>query len=152
MKISKNYQLSEFAVSETARRRGITFTVPDQYVGNVLALVKNVLQPINDATGWKNKVNSGYRPPEVNKMVGGVPTSQHLTAQASDNMYFVPNDNGVGVKRWVTPYEVLKKVKELGIVFDQMIAYNGFVHLSYRSKGTNRMQVLYNKSYTGKRL
>lgn len=152
MKLSKNYQLSEFAVSSTAAAKGISFTVPDQYVGNVLALVKHVLQPINDATGWKNKVNSGYRPPNVNKMVGGVATSQHLTAQASDNMYFEPNDNGVGVKRWVTPIEVLRVVKELGISFDQMIAYNGFVHLSYKAKGGNRMQVLYNKSYTGKRL
>lgn len=152
MKISKNYQLSEFAVSATAAAKGIKFTVPDEYVGNVMALVKNVLQPINDATGWKNKVNSGYRPPNVNKMVGGVPTSQHLTAQASDNMFFVPNANGLGVNRWVSPYDVLRTVLDLGIVFDQMIAYNGFVHLSYKAKGGNRMQVLYNKSYTGKRV
>lgn len=152
MKISKNYQLSEFAVSETARQRGITFTVPDQYVGNVIALVTTILQPINDATGWRNKVNSGYRPPNVNKMVGGVPTSQHLTAQASDNMFFEPNESGVGVKRWIPIVDVMRKVVELKLPFDQMIAYNGFVHLSYKSKGGNRGQILYNKSYTGKRL
>lgn len=151
MKISKNYQLNEFAVSATAAARGIKLEVPDWAVCNVKTLVEKLLQPINDATGWRNQVTSGYRSPEVNKLVGGVPSSQHLTGMASDNKFYEVDGAGK-FKRWVTPIEVLRAVKGLGIEFDQMIAYPSFVHLSYNPARPNRRQVLYNKSYTGKRL
>ena len=52
----------------------------------------------------------------------------------------------------MTPYELACKVIELGLQFDQLILYSGFVHLSYKKSGEQRMQILYNKSYKGKKL
>lgn len=142
--------MKEFAVSAAAAAKGYHFTVPENLQPNVVALVKNLLQPINDATGWKNSINSGYRPRYVNNLVGGAPSSQHLTAEAADNMFYEVGADGKR-KRWIPPHEVAAKVIELGLPFDQMILYPGFVHLSY-SERRQRKQVLYNKSYTGKRL
>lgn len=149
MKISKNFNLREFAVSTSATAKGHTIIIPDNLIPNIVSLVENVLQPICDATGWHDKINSGYRDDFTNNLVGGVPNSQHRTGEASDNMFF-RKDNGKNI--YILPIDVLKKVVDLDLDFDQMIAYNGFVHLSYTTKRKNRKQILYNKSYTGKRL
>ena len=57
-----------------------------------------------------------------------------------------------GKAEYLKPIEVLRKVIELNLDFDQMIAYPGFVHLSYTTDRKNRKQVLYNKSYKGEKL
>ena len=147
--ISKNFKLGEFAVSTKASALGYKFDIPEELIPNVKLLVEKLLQPICDAMGWKDKVNSGYRDPYVNKLVGGVPTSQHMTAEAADNMFFIKVD---GKPKYIAPIDVLKAVKELDLDFDQMIAYPGFVHLSYTGKRKNRKQILYNSSYKGARL
>lgn len=150
MKISENYQLKEFEVSAKAQAMGRTFTVPANLIPNVVHLVRNLLQPISDATGWANVITSGYRPGWLNKTVGGSPTSQHLIAAAADCNFYERKPGG-GLGRKIPTYEVLAKVRELGYKFDQMIAYPNFVHLSYTAT-RQRMQVLYNKSYTGRKL
>lgn len=141
--------MNEFAVSASASAKGHKIVIPDNLIPNILDLVEKVLQPICDATGWHDTINSGYRDDFTNKLVGGVPNSQHRTGEAADNMFFYYRINE---KVYVRPIDVLQKVVELGIDFDQMIAYNGFVHLSYTTKRKNRKQILYNKSYSGKRL
>lgn len=141
MRISNNFRMREFSVSVSYPH--LAKGVPVEFQPNVRALVLNLLQPICDATGWICQISSGYRSPELNKAVGGAKTSQHLRGEASDNIF----KNTIRIPS----YEVLKKVVELGLDFDQMIAYPTFVHLSYR-KGMNRKQILYSKSYKGKRL
>lgn len=147
--ISTNFKMAEFAVSATASAKGIKIIIPEEVKPAIRALVTNLLQPLCDATGWHDQINSGYRSPEVNKLVGGVPTSQHLKGEAADNMYFKKVD---GKRVYIAPIDVLRKVVELGLDFDQMIAYSGFVHLSYTTTRANRRQILYNKSYNGPRL
>lgn len=142
MKISKNYRLKEFEVSSSFPH--LVEPIPKNLECNVVFLILNLLQPINDATGWVNDISSGYRGPALNKAVGGVSTSQHTKGEASDN-------NFREGKIYKKPYEVASKIKELGLEYDQMILYNNFVHLSY-SRANNRNQLLYSKNYTGKRL
>lgn len=149
MQISKNYKLSEFAQSAKARQMGRAVEIPADVIPHIHALVFNLLQPISDATGWANVISSGYRPDWLNKAVGGSDTSQHPKGQAADcNFYERKADGKLGRK--IPTVEVMAKVRELGLPFDQMIAYNTFTHLSYSAR--RRMQVLYNKGYTGKRL
>lgn len=136
MKISENFNMSEFSVSGSYPH--LAKGVPLQYQGNIKALVNNVLQPLRTATGWRCKITSGYRNQALNKAVGGVPTSQHTKGLASDTQWF----DG---KVQVSTYEVMKKAKEIKLPFDQMIGYPTFVHFSHSKK--NRGQVLYNKSY-----
>ena len=149
MQISKNFNMSEFAVSAAASAKGHTIVIPEDLKPNIVALVINLLQPICDATGWKDKINSGYRDDFTNNLVGGAKGSQHTKGEAADNMFYVLKD---GKTEYLKPIEVLRKVIELNLDFDQMIAYPGFVHLSYTTDRENRKQILYNKSYKGEKL
>ena len=138
-KVGKNFEWSEFEKSDIAKAHHINNTIVDWDVrDNIKALVENVLQPLRDAWGQPIFINSGYRCKELNRLVGGVETSQHCQGQAAD----------CGVS---DPYAFAKLAKKMGIIFDQLIVYPSFCHLSYRADGENRMQILYNKKWKGDR-
>ena len=140
MQISKNFSFEEFSASATAKKHGIVNTITDWEVrDNIIALVENVLQPLRDAWGKPIRINSGYRCKELNKLVGGVETSQHRKGQAAD----------CGCD---DPLELTRLLVELGLDFDQAIIYPTFVHISYKADGGNRNRVLYNKAYNGPKL
>ena len=143
--ISKNFKMAEFAVSARAAAAGVKNVVPENVKPAIRALVLNLLQPLCDKTGWRDRIVSGYRSPEVNALVGGAPSSQHMKGEASDNVFMKDG-------RAVLPVEVLRALVASGLDFDQAIVYDGFVHLSYTTARPNRRQVLYNKSYRGARL
>ena len=136
-RISKSFKWSEFTKSDTATRLHIQNEITDWDVrDNIIALVEDVLQPLRDAWGGPLFINSGYRCLELNKAVGGVPTSQHVLGQAAD----------VGV---TDPYALAQLAKRMNLGFDQMIVYPSFVHFSYRKDGCNRGQILYNRRWKG---
>ena len=136
-KISANFTFAEFTKSDTAKMLHINNAITSWEVrDNIIALVEDVLQPLRDAWGGPLFINSGYRCLELNKAVGGVPTSQHVLGQAAD----------VGV---TDPYALAKLVKKMRLDIDQMIIYPDFLHLSYRKDGCNRGQILYNKRWKG---
>jgi uncharacterized protein YcbK (DUF882 family) len=136
-RISKNFTWEEFTKSDTAKRLHINNAITSWEVrDNIKALVEDVLQPLRDAWGGPLFINSGYRCLELNKAVGGVPTSQHVLGQACD----------VGV---TDPYALAQLAKRMNLGFDQMIIYPSFVHFSYRKDGCNRGQILYNKKWKG---
>ena len=144
--ISKNFSWSEFEDSPTAKAKGIlnvinTFEIRD----SVKALVLKVLQPLRDLWGKPIHINSGYRCPQLNAMVGGVAASQHTKGEAAD----------LKTGSTSATYQMMKLVRntpEIWKEVDQMIGYNDFVHISHRRLGKQRNQLLYNKSYRGKRL
>lgn len=76
MKITKNFDLSEFACNDGT-------PVPEILLPNVTELANN-LQVIRDALGKPVHINSGYRTVDYNKKVGGVSNSQHVIAKAAD--------------------------------------------------------------------
>lgn len=149
MMLSKNFKLGEFEYSASANAAGLSNKATASARAAIQALVTNVLQPICDATGWSDIISSGYRSPAVNKLVGGVATSQHVKGEASDNKFF---EKIGGVARYISPYDVAATVRALGLDYDQMILYPTFVHLSYTTTRKNRRQLLYNSSYKGRRL
>ena len=139
--ISKNFSYHEFEVSETAHALRIDNTIKSFEVRDAIkALVDNVLQPLRDKARKPLNISSGYRCAELNRKVGGVATSQHCKGEAADVWCAT-----------LTPYQLARVVLENGIPYDQMILYPSFVHLSYRKEGKQRMQLLYNASYEGKR-
>lgn len=138
--ISKDFSYKEFEVSAKADEKHIcnvivSFDVRD----SIKALVETVLQPLRDAWGKPLHINSGFRCKELNDLVGGVPTSQHVLGEASD----VACDN---------PVELARLAVKLKLPFDQMILYPTFVHFSHKLKGEQRGQILYNKSYKGEKV
>ena len=103
---------------------------------NIEALVEAVLDPARERLGKAIRVNSGYRCPKHNLKVGGVAGSQHMKGEAAD---VVPGESGKVTDESLE--RLVRIIKELG-VFDQMIVYPSFVHVSYKRIGTNRHQVL----------
>lgn len=133
--ISENFSYREFEHSDTAEKKGITNVITTVAVrDSIKALVDEVLQPLRIAWGKPLYINSGYRCPDLNREVGGVPTSQHVKGEAAD----------VACE---TPRELAQLAYDLGLPYDQMILYPTFVHFSHRLEGAQRRQVLYNKAY-----
>lgn len=138
--ISKDFSYREFEASNTAKKKGICNVITTTSVRDAIyELVIEVLQPLRDAWGEPLHVNSGYRCKDLNELVGGVPTSQHVKGEAAD----IAADN---------PYELACLASKLKLPYDQMILYPEFVHFSHKLNGEQRGQILYNKSYKGERL
>lgn len=66
-------------------------------------------------------VNSGYRSPAVNKAVGGVADSAHLTGHACD---FIAPSFG-------DPIDICKHLAASALQFDQVIEEGTWVHISF---------------------
>ena len=146
--ISKNFDYNEFEKTDVPGMQVRNTIASTEVRDSIKALVDEVLQPLRDAWGEPLAINSGYRCPEVNKAVGGVPTSQHTKGEAADVCPFGRNGHGdIEVVR-----QLAQKAVELYLPFDQMILYPSFVHFSHRLKGEQRRQILYNKRYAGKKL
>ena len=129
----KHFTIEELCRSDTARSRGIDNTPTEDVKHNLTALVDNVLDPLREWYGKPIYVNSGYRCPALNKAVGGVASSQHLTGQAAD----------IDVNDKAENRKLMKHIED-SLDFDQLIWENGgaWVHVSYRTDGKNRRQVL----------
>lgn len=146
--VSKNFDYKEFEKTDVPGMRVKNTIASVEVRDNIKALVDEVLQPLRDAWGKPLAINSGYRCPEVNQAVGGVPTSQHSRGEAADVCPFGRNGHG--------DIEVVRKLaitaRDLGLPFDQMILYPTFVHFSHKRNGTQRGQILYNRRYTGEKI
>ncbi len=123
---STNFSLSEFLVSDTAARRGITEqnSPPQEVVDSLRALTINILQPLRDALGYPISVTSGYRCLRLNTEIKGAKNSQHIFGQAAD---IIDHKNG-------NEY-LFNKIIELKLPFDQLINEFNYqwVHVSYKA-------------------
>lgn len=102
---------------------------------NLQELLEHVVNPLLSRFEGM-EITSGYRCYSVNRAAGGVPNSQHTKGQAVDLWYIAPDkDVELSVRdvyQWVID----------NLIFDQLIVYDTFVHISYTSRRRNRMQVL----------
>lgn len=146
--VSKNFDYKEFEKTDVPGMQVKNTIASVEVRDNIKALVDKVIQPLRDAWGKPLAINSGYRCPEVNKAVGGVPTSQHTKGEAADVCPFERNVHG----DIETVRQLAITARDLGLPFDQMILYPSFVHFSHRRNGVQRGQILYNRRYTGKKL
>ena len=138
-RISKNFTLDELTASATAKANGIINAPGVDEVCTMCALVHHVLQPLRDAMGEPIKIGSGYRCTKLNQAVGGVANSQHIRGQAAD--LCIDGDKVKG-KRW---FDWIRAHCD----FDQLIwEHNArgsyWVHVSFRSDGKNRRNVIGN--------
>ena len=126
----KYFTIEELSTSSVAEKNNIDNT-PDVYaIDNLHELVNNILDPAREALKEPIYVNSGYRCEELNRIVGGVSTSQHCKGEAAD-IYCIHMDRLL---------EILKTLD-----FDQLIIYKskGFYHVSYTTRRKNRNQILH---------
>lgn len=85
MRLTPHFMLGEMTASETARRHGIDNSPQsDVQIQNLRNLCVQVLEPLRLHIGGPVRISSGYRCPELNRLVGGVADSQHTKGEAAD--------------------------------------------------------------------
>lgn len=138
-KLSPHFTLGELIRSNTAERKGIDNRPPPELSDKLRRLCVEILEPVREHFGTPFRPNSGYRSPELNKAIGGSPTSQHCKAEAVDIEI-----------AGVSNYELARWISE-NLVFDQLILEcyrrgepsSGWVHVSLKpDTDSNRAQLL----------
>lgn len=129
----KFFSFQEFERSDTAYKHGIDNTAPESARKNIAALVDKVLDPLREAWGKPISVTSGYRCPELNRIVGGSKTSHHMRGMAAD----ITTGNRVENRR------LFQLIMDLKLPFTQLIDEKNFqwVHVSLDPEDVKR-QVL----------
>ena len=154
MRLSHNFSLQELVYSTDAIHAGIDQEehLDVNAVSRITSLVLKILQPVRDQFG-PTKVNSCFRSPLLNTLIGGSKNSQHCcsgTSAAADIEIISESVSNMELAEWIKD----------NLEFDQLILENyapervskitgkpegpnsGWVHVSYRSVGDNRKQVL----------
>ena len=79
-KLTPHFTFEEMTVTKTGFKN-----VPNvSQINHLRMLCVNILEPLRERIGQPIHVNSAFRSPLVNKAVGGVATSQHLSGDAAD--------------------------------------------------------------------
>lgn len=84
MRLTANFFLDEFLVSDKARELGIANTPTPEHERRLREVTAPGFQMIRDALGRVITLHSGYRNPAVNAAVGGTATSDHPQAWCGD--------------------------------------------------------------------
>ena len=89
-------------------------------INRLLELCRWILDPVREMYGKPIVVTSGFRTSFLNRLVGGVSTSQHMQGLAAD-------------LRCDNPKALFDLIAESDLPFDQLIYYQKkkFVHVSY---------------------
>ena len=138
LKLSANFSLEEFVISQAAERFGYDNRPNEEAIQNLKSLCENILQPLRGIILIPILINSGYRSFVVNAAVGGKFNSQHLEGKAAD--FIVPNMN---------LYDVFNVVyREL--IYDQLIfEFGKWIHVSWNWE-KNRKEALMSKRLYGR--
>ena len=125
--LSTNFSLEELTRSSTAVQYRLDNTPGAEAVEH-LTRTAVLLEDVRALLGRPLRISSGYRSPAVNKAVGGAATSAHCLGHAVD---FVCDG--------LTPYEVCQRIRDSGLLFDQLIhEYGRWTHIAF-GPGLRRM-------------
>lgn len=132
----KYFTIKELSRSTKAKKLGLDNTPTTQAVENMTRLINVVLDPLREAYGKPITVNNGYRSPALNKAVGGVKNSQHMTGEAADIAVGTKEGN-----KWLFDY-----IKD-NLPYDQLIdEYDySWVHVSLDADMCNRNEIIHER-------
>ena len=149
-KISEHISWAEATHSFTAKRLGIRNEPRSgKIIENMKAVAENVFEPLRRHFGVPIKINSFYRSPLLNRLIGGAPTSQHTKGQAIDL------DDTYSERYGITNADFFRWLCA-NVEFDQLIWEYGtdkcpdWIHVSYRRDGNNRHEVLRARRINGR--
>ncbi len=141
--MAKYFTVAEMLKSETAENNQINNTPSFEVEQNIEELL-GVLDGLREFYGKPIRITSGYRCAELNRLVGGVPTSAHIIGYAADL-------RPVGDIFENFKASVLKWLKKSRVKFDQCIIERNkntqWVHFGlYNRKGQQRGEKFYLKA------
>jgi len=151
MKLSPNFDLTEFTDSDTATRMGIGNNLPDALLPNAATTARS-LEQVRSLLGHPMRINSGYRCEALERVLCARDyaawCSRHgyLQSEKSWAVYF----SGKAHPRMLSvdfvcpafgsPLKIFKAIEASGIKFDQLIQEGGWVHISFDQR--MRQQVM----------
>ena len=138
---SKYFRMAEFLRSDTATRLQIANFPTKEHELNLRRTMK-YMDVVRQMGSGPIKITSGYRSPEVNRLVGGVADSDHALGHACD-FYFPKWNIKFAAPELAT---ALSSHPTLWVPFDQFIleADRGVMHISFHPR--HRRQI---KTQTG---
>jgi zinc D-Ala-D-Ala carboxypeptidase len=120
MNLSEHFLLEEFTLSSTALALGIENKPTTEHMERLRQLAEQ-METVRSLFNLPIEITSGYRNPQINAAVGGVPTSAHALAYAAD--FHVHG---------IEDLEAAKTIRDSGTKFDQLIyEKNRCVHISF---------------------
>lgn len=145
MKLTPHLSLEEFTYSSTALARGIDNSLTPEnpahakIISNLTNLCKEVLEPLRAIVNEPIIISSGYRCPALNKAVGGVSNSQHMTGEACD----IHLSDQTKLREWFT-YLMDGQFDQLILERASKTSSHYWIHVSCKSDPSkNRHQVKY---------
>lgn len=134
MNLAPNFTLQEMLKSELGSRLNIPNEPTQEQIDNLTQLAQKVLQPVRDAFKRGVKVNSGFRSVELNKAVGGSPTSDHTKGMAAD--IEIPSVSNHTVAKWIQ--DNLNFTQVILEFYMPGVPDSGWVHVSYDPKNLKK--------------
>ena len=137
-KLSPHFTLGELTKSSS---HPDIYNVPTHEAIENLKHVCTWLEVLRERSGGPIRINSGYRSPQLNKKVGGAPTSNHLTGCAADIRV-------TGMEQLIRYAAILLDyADETGDEFDELLLERNrfgafWLHFAVKPKG-NRHKVLF---------
>lgn len=129
--IGDYFTLEELTFSEMAIRKGLDNQPSPVAVEALTALCTHILDPLREKLALPIVITSGYRSPQVNRLIGGSQSSQHCKGEAAD-LYC----------RYRSIESLFNEIRRSDLAFDQVIdEFGRWVHISY-SIARQRRQAL----------
>ena len=134
----------ELEYSKKAVENNIKNSPTTEAEDNLRLLVEHLLDPLREQYGKPIIIGSGFRNDKVNKLVGGVKNSQHMTGCAADLQTGSIEENR----------KLAQLIASSGLPFDQLIDEHNYhwVHVSYDPSGYQRREILRIKNKVTKRI
>lgn len=131
-KLTKDFKLIDFIYSATAKAKGIT-NIPDKQSLSNINGIAEVVQMIQDELGMKIHINSCYRGPTLNSIIGGAKKSDHVFGAAAD-IKVIPFSLENNMKLWNCANKLADegKIKFRQLIFEYGDKSKGpqWVHIS----------------------
>ena len=126
IKASPHFSIEELTFSETAARKGIDNTPPQEVLDNLLITawsMENVRELLDNNP---IHISSGYRCLELNELLGSKPTSAHIRGLACD--FTCP--------KFGDPDDIVDAIFRSDILYDQIILeHSSWCHLAFPKDG-----------------
>ncbi len=137
MRLSAHFSLFEMTRSQLAARHRLENRPDSVAIDNLMALCREVMEPLRAHFACPIHPTSGYRGRAVNRLLGSSDNSQHCRGEAVD--FEIAGIANIDIARHI----------ETHLCFDQLILEYpqigqpnaGWIHISY-SRGANRQSVL----------